>query len=110
MNSWLLMGAAIGFEVIATTALKSSEGFSRLGPSLIVVAGYAVSFYLFSLALRTLPVGIAYALWGGLGIVLVTLLAWVVHGQKLDGWAVLGIGMIIGGVAILNLLSKSGQH
>ncbi len=110
MNSWLLMGAAIVFEVIATTALKSSEGFSRLGPSLIVVAGYAVSFYLFSLALRTLPVGIAYALWGGLGIVLVTLLAWVVHGQKLDGWAVLGIGMIIGGVAILNLLSKSGQH
>jgi len=104
------MGAAIVFEVIATTALKSSEGFSRLGPSLIVVAGYAVSFYLFSLALRTLPVGIAYALWGGLGIVLVTLLAWVVHGQKLDGWAVLGIGMIIGGVAILNLLSKSGQH
>lgn len=110
MNSWLLMGAAIVFEVIATTALKSSEGFSRLGPSLIVVAGYAVSFYLFSLALRTLPVGIAYALWGGLGIVLVTLLAWVLHGQKLDGWAVLGIGMIIGGVAILNLLSKSGQH
>lgn len=110
MNSWLLMGAAIVFEVIATTALKSSEGFSRLGPSLIVVAGYAVSLYLFSLALRTLPVGIAYALWGGLGIVLVTLLAWVVHGQKLDGWAVLGIGMIIGGVAILNLLSKSGQH
>jgi small multidrug resistance pump len=104
------MGAAIVFEVIATTALKSSEGFSRLGPSLIVLAGYAVSFYLFSLALRTLPVGIAYALWGGLGIVLVTLLAWVVHGQKLDGWAVLGIGMIIGGVAILNLLSKSGQH
>ena len=84
MNAWLTLGIAIVAEVIGTTALKASEGFTRLGPSAIVVAGYAVAFYCLSLVLRTIPVGVTYAIWSGLGIVLITLVAYVVYGQKID--------------------------
>jgi len=108
MKHWVFLAIAIVGEVIATSALKSSEGFTRPLPSLVVMVGYGLAFYCLSLALKAIPVGIAYAIWAGLGIVLVTAIAWVFHGQKLDAWAWVGMGLIVGGVAVLNLLSKAG--
>jgi small multidrug resistance pump len=110
MKNWLFLATAIISEVIATSALKSSEGFTRLAPSLLIVAGYMSAFYFLSLTLKSIPVGIAYAVWSGLGIVLVTAIAWVIHDQKLDSWGFIGIGLIISGVAVLNLLSKASVH
>lgn len=110
MKSWLFLSIAIVGEVIATSSLKSSEGFTRLLPSLLVVAGYGVAFYFLSLSLKTIPVGIAYAVWAGLGIVLVAGIGWLLHGQKLDAWALLGMSLIISGVAVLNLLSNANAH
>ncbi|CAN5581754.1 multidrug efflux SMR transporter [soil metagenome] len=98
---WLAL--AIVAEVIATSSLKAAAGFTRPLPSLVVVAGYAAAFYCLSLALRTMPVGIAYALWSGAGIVLVTVIAWIVYGQKLDAVALAGMALIILGAALLNL-------
>lgn len=106
MKHWLFLLVAIFTEVVATSALKASAGFTRLLPSLIVVIGYAISFYAMSLALEAIPVGIAYAVWSGIGIVLITVAAWILYGQRLDLWAMIGIGFIIVGVIILNLLSK----
>lgn len=97
-------------RLIATSSLKSSEGFTKLAPSLLVVAGYGAAFYLLSLTLKSIPVGMAYAIWSGLGIVLVTLVAWFMHGQKLDLWGVVGMGLIVTGVVVLNLLSKASVH
>lgn len=108
--SWIYLSVAIIAEVVATTALKASEGFSRLGPSALVVIGYGISFYMLSLTLRTIPVGIVYAVWSGVGIVLITLIAWFLFGQKLDLPAILGIGLIIAGVIVLNAFSKAGEH
>ena len=110
MKNWLFLAIAIVGEVVATSALKSSEGFTKLLPSAVVLVGYGVAFYFLSLALKSIPVGIAYAVWAGLGIVLVAAIAWLFHGQKLDGWALVGMGLIIGGVAVLNLLSKTSAH
>lgn len=110
MKNWLFLMAAIVGEVIATSALKSSESFTRLLPSLVVISGYAIAFYFLSLALRSIPVGIAYAIWSGLGIVLIAAAAWVIYGQKLDAWAFVGIALIVAGVAVLNLLSKTSVH
>lgn len=110
MKSWIFLAIAIVGEVIATSALKSSEGFTKWVPSVVVVLGYSFAFYFFSLAMKTIPVGIAYAVWAGLGIVLIAAVAWVVHGQKLDAWALVGMGLILSGVAVLNLLSKSSAH
>ena len=110
MNNWLYLAAAIIGEVIATSTLKSSEGFTRVAPSVVVILGYGVSFYFMSLALKTIPVGIVYAIWAGVGIVLVAAIAWLLHGQKLDLWALVGIGLIVAGVAVINLLSKSAAH
>ena len=110
MKSWLFLAVAIVGEVVATSALKSSDGFTKLAPSAVVVVGYGVAFYFLSLALRSIPVGIAYAVWAGLGIVLVAGIAWLLHGQKLDAWAFFGIGLIVSGVAVLNLLSKVSAH
>lgn len=107
MNSWLLLGGAIVAEVLATSLLKSTEGFTRPVPSTVVVAGYMVAIYLLSLTLKTIPVGIAYAIWAGLGIVLIAVLAWILHGQKLDMPALVGMTMIIAGTLVINLLSKS---
>jgi multidrug transporter EmrE-like cation transporter len=107
---WLYLAIAIVAEVIATSALKASEGFSRLGPSAVVIVGYSVAFYFLSLTLREIPVGIAYAVWSGVGIVLISLIAWVLHGQALDAAAWAGIGLILAGVLVLNLLSKSTVH
>ena len=110
MKSWLFLAVAIVGEVVATSALKSSDGFTKLAPSAVVVVGYGVAFYFLSLALRSIPVGIAYAVWAGLGIVLVAGIAWLLHGQRLDAWALVGIGLIVSGVAVLNLLSKVSAH
>lgn len=110
MKNWLFLAVAIVGEVVATSALKSSEGFSRLVPSVIVIAGYSIAFYCLSLALRSIPVGIAYAIWAGLGIVLVAAIAWLLHGQKLDLPAFIGIGLILSGVLVLNLFSKASAH
>ncbi|ATH76578.1 MULTISPECIES: DMT family transporter [Halomonadaceae] len=101
---------AIVAEVVATSALKASEGFTRPVPSLLVVVGYGVAFYLLSLVLRTLPVGIAYAIWAGLGIVLVTLVGIVVFGEKPDVPAVLGITLIVAGVVTLQVFSNMNVH
>jgi multidrug transporter EmrE-like cation transporter len=110
MNAWLVLGIAIVAEVIGTSALKASEGFTRLGPSVVVVLGYAVAFYCLSLVLRTLPVGVTYAVWSGLGIVLITLVAWLLYGQTIDLAGLIGMGLIIAGVAVLNLFSRASAH
>lgn len=110
MKHWLFLGIAIVSEVIATSAMKSSEGFTKLVPSLVVILGYIIAFYCLSLTLKTLPIGIAYAIWAGLGIVLISLVSWVLFGQKLDFPAIIGIGFIIIGVVIIQVFSKATGH
>lgn len=104
---WLYLILAIAGEIVGTTALKASEGFTRLGPSLIVVAGYGVAFFLLAQVLRTIPLGVTYAIWSGVGVAAITLIGWLVYGQRLDGPAILGIGLIVAGVVVLNLWSGS---
>ena len=107
---WVYLLLAIVSEVVATSALKSSESFSRLWPSVLTVVGYGVAFYLLSLTLREMPVGSAYAIWSGVGIVLVSLAAVVLFGQKLDLPALIGMGLIVAGVIVINVCSKSVVH
>ncbi|CAI1556465.1 Methyl viologen resistance protein C [Serratia proteamaculans] len=101
---------AIVAEVIATTMLKASEGFTRLWPSLVVVVGYAVAFWGLSMVVKTMPLGIVYAIWSGMGIVLVSIAAVFIYQQKLDLPAMFGMGLIIAGVLVINLLSKTAAH
>ena len=103
----MYLAVAIVAEVIATSALKASEGFSRLVPSLVVVAGYGIAFFCLSLTLRTIPVGIVYAIWSGVGIVLIALAGSFVFGQVLDAPALIGMGLIVAGVLVINLFSRS---
>ena len=110
MKNWIFLCVAIIAEVIATSALKSSEGFSKPIASVIVVLGFIIAFYCLSLTLKTIPVGIAYAIWSGVGIVLVTIIAWIVFDQKLDVWGIIGIALIMSGDLVLNLLSKTSSH
>ena len=110
MKAWLLLLAAIVAEVIATSALKASQGFTRPGPTALVVAGYGLAFWLLSLTLRQIPVGIAYAAWSGLGMVLIALAGWWLYGQRLDGWALLGMALVVAGVLVMNLLSQTSAH
>ena len=105
--SWLYLAVAITAEIIATTALKASDSFSRLAPSVVTVLGYAIAFYCLALALRTIPVGIAYAIWSGAGIVLIGLVGWIFLRQQLDLPALIGMGLIIAGVLVVNLFSNS---
>ncbi len=107
---YLYLALAIASEVAATTALKTTEGFTRLWPSVVVVLGYSAAFYFLSLCLQRLAVGIAYAIWAGAGIVLIALLGFVVHGQRLDPAAVVGMGLIVAGVAVINLWSGAQLH
>ena len=109
-QSYLFLGLAIIVEVIGTTALKATDNFTRLWPSLLTIACYAASFYLLTFSLRVLPTGIAYAIWSGVGIVLISAVSWVVYKQSLDLPALIGLGMIIGGVLVINLFSKSVGH
>jgi small multidrug resistance pump len=110
MQQWIFLSLAIVSEVIATSALKAAEGFSRLGPSLVVIIGYGVAFFFLSLTLRTVPVAVAYAIWSGVGVALIALIAWVFLGQALDIPAMIGLTLIIAGVVVLNLFSKTVSH
>jgi small multidrug resistance pump len=105
---WLYLSIAILAEVVATSSLKAAEGFTRLTPSLMVILGYGTAFYFLSLTLRTMQVGTAYAIWSGVGTVLVSLIAWILFNQKLDAAAIAGITLIIAGVVIINFLSQQG--
>ena len=110
MQNWLFLSVAIVAEVIATTALKSSEGFSRPLPSIIVVVGYLIAFYFLSLTLKTIPVGVAYAVWSGVGLMLIALVSWWLYGQKLDLATIAGMSMIMAGILVINLFSTLGEH
>ena len=101
---------AVIAETIGTTALQASQQFTRLWPSVLVLCAYAISFYLLSLTLRTMPVGIMYAMWSGLGIVLIALIGWLVFSQRLDGPAIIGMGMIIAGIMVIHLFSETTPH
>lgn len=107
--SFLPLALAIGAEVIGTTALKASEGFTRIGPSLVTVLCYGTAFYCMSLAMRTVPVGIIYAVWSGAGIVLIAAIGAVMFGERLDGYAFLGLALILAGILVLNLLSGTAR-
>lgn len=108
--NWVFLAIAIVAEVIATSALKAAEGFTRPLPSLIVVIGYGVAFYFLSLTLRTIPVGVAYAVWSGVGIFLISIIGWLLFGQVLDAAAIVGLVLIVAGVVVLNVFSKSVAH
>ncbi len=110
MPHYLFLVIAIISEVIATTALKSIDGFSRWGPIAVAVVGYVLAIVFLMLCLRSFPVGVAYALWSGVGMVLIAFLGYVVHDQKLDVAGMAGIGLIIAGVLVLNLFSQAKIH
>ncbi len=110
MIHYLYLGIAIVFEVIGTSALQASQQFTRLGPSIIVVTSYALAFYFLSMTLAVIPVGIAYAIWSGLGIVLISVIGVLLFHQTLDWPAILGLGLIIAGVLVVNVFSKSVGH
>lgn len=109
-TGYIYLVIAIICEVIATSALKATEGFSRLLPSIVTVIGYAAAFYFLSLTLKSIPIGIAYAMWSGVGVVLIAIIGVVVFQQRLDLPAVVGLSLIIAGVLVLNLLSKTTSH
>lgn len=108
--NWIFLAIAITGEVVGTSALKASEGFTRLGPSAITTVGFAVAFYFLALALRTIPMGVAYAVWSGAGIVIISLVGYFYYKQALDLPALIGIGLILAGVLILNVASGSSAH
>ena len=110
VSAYATLLSAIVLEVIGTTLLQKSAQFTRLWPTLGMAVCYLGSFWLLSLTLRTLPVGIAYATWSGLGMVLIALAGWWLYGQRLDGWALLGMALVVAGVLVMNLLSPSSAH
>jgi small multidrug resistance pump len=110
MQPWLFLFGAIAAEVIGTTALKATHGFTRLAPSLVVVVAYALAFYLLSRTMQTIPMSISYAVWSGVGIVLITLIGYVVYHQSLDLPALIGLGLILAGVLVIHLFSRSVAH
>ena len=111
MNYWIVLFVAILGEVIGTTALKVSDGFSQFVPSLVVVLGYGISFYCLALALRSIPLAIAYAVWSGVGVVAVSLVGWRLFEQKLNLWSIVGMALVVIGIVILNLSSRNiGQN
>lgn len=107
---WVFLGIAIVAEVAATSALKASNGFSQLVPSIVVVVGYALSFFLLSLALKTMSVGVCYAIWSGVGIVFISLIGYVAFHQTLDAPALVGMALIAAGVFVINAFSQSATH
>jgi small multidrug resistance pump len=108
--NYVYLFAAIMSEVVATSALKAAEGFSRFWPSVIVIVGYGLAFYCLSLTVRTIPIGIAYAIWSGVGIVLISLVGLLLYRQPLDLPAVIGMALILAGVLIINVFSKTVGH
>lgn len=109
-QAYFLLLVAVLFEGLGTTSLQASQQFTRLIPSLGVVLGFGAAFYLFTLVLRTLPLGVTYAVWSGLGICLTALLGWLVFRQPVDGPALLGMGMIVSGIAVIRLFSQTAAH
>jgi small multidrug resistance pump len=107
---WIHLSIAIVCEVIATSSLKAADGFTRGLPSAMVIAGYAAAFYFLSLTLRTIPIGVSYAIWSGAGVALISLVGWLVYHQPLDAAGILGISLIMAGVSVLNVFSKSVPH
>ncbi|QWD89243.1 QacE family quaternary ammonium compound efflux SMR transporter [Polynucleobacter sp. MWH-CaK5] len=107
---WFYLVIAIIAEVMATTALKFAEGFTKLIPSALVVVGYAGAFYFLSKVLNQIPISIAYAIWSGAGVALVGIVGWIWLGQKLDAGALIGIGLIIAGVLVINIFSQAVSH
>lgn len=107
---YLMLSIAIVAEVIATTAMKQSEGFSRPLWTIVTIVGYCVAFYLLSITLRSMPTGVAYAIWSGVGIVLISVAAWAFQGQKLDAAAMVGMALIVIGVIVMNVFSKTSVH
>ena len=107
---YLYLAIAVAFETIGTSAMQASQQFTRLWPSVLVVVGYAISFYFMALTLRFMPVGIVYALWSGLGIILIALIGYAVFGQKLDLPAIAGLGLIIAGIVVIQLFSNTTAH
>lgn len=110
MTHWIYLSVAILSEVVATSALKASDGFARPWPSLVVVLGYGLAFYFLALTLRVVPVGIAYAIWAGAGIALIALIGWVVFGQRLDGPALTGLALIVAGIVVMQVFSDTTGH
>lgn len=110
MKPYLYLLIAVLFETFGSTCLQASNQFTRLWPTLGVIFGFGVAFWFFTLVLKTLPLGITYALWSGIGIVLITASGWLIFQQKLDLPALLGIGLIIAGIAVINLFSSAGHH
>lgn len=107
MPHWFYLSIAIVAEVVGTSFLKSAEGFTRLVPSVVVVVSYVVAFFFLGLALRTLPVGIAYAIWAGVGVALIALAGYVFFGQRLDVPAIVGMALIVAGVVVINVFSRT---
>ena len=107
MNNWVYLGLAIVSEVLATASLKSTEGFTRLVPSVVVLVGYSAAFYFLSLTLDTIPIGVAYAVWSGVGVATITLVSFVLYDQKIDVAGLVGIGLIVAGVVVLRLFSAT---
>lgn len=107
MQQWIFLSIAIVSEVIATSALKASDGFSRLWPSLVVCAGYGCAFYFLSLTMKTIPVGVIYAIWSGAGIALIALIGWVLFKQSMDTPAIIGMLLIVAGVVVINVFSST---
>jgi small multidrug resistance pump len=110
MSNWMYLAIAICAEVVATSALKASDGFSKFGPSMLVLAGYSVAFFCMSLTLRTIPLGVVYAIWAGSGMALIGLVGWVLFGQRIDTAGIVGIALIVLGVVVINVFSKSAVH
>ncbi len=108
--NYLYLAIAIIAEVVGTSFMKQADGFTKLAPSLVCAVSYIVAFYFLSLTLKTIPTGMAYAIWSGAGIVLIAAAAWIFQGQKLDAPAMLGMGLIISGVLVMNLYSKVAAH
>ena len=107
---YVYLAIAIVAEVFGTTCMTESRGFTRLLPSILMVVGYAIAFSLLTFALRTIPTGVAYAIWSGVGIVLISLAGWVIYRQLLDLPAMVGMGLIMAGVIVINLFSKTAVH
>ena len=104
--AYAILGLAILAEVIATTFMKQSDGFTKLGPSIVTAIGYGIAFFCMSQVLKTIPTGVAYAIWSGVGIVLIASAAWAFQGQKLDTTAMIGMALIIAGIVVMNVFSK----
>ncbi len=107
---YVYLPVSIIAEVVATSALKASDGFSKLWPSVIVVVGYGIAFHFLALTLKTIPVGVAYAIWAGAGVTIVAIVGWLLFGQKLDAPAIIGMALIVTGVVVMQAFSKSTGH